>query len=562
MGDVLNINVGVLGHVDSGKTSLARALSTVASTNAFDKNPQSKERGITLDLGFSSFQVPIPEHIKDKCTHSTLQFTLVDCPGHASLIRTIIGGAQIIDLMILVIDITKGIQTQTAECLVIGEITTKTLIVVLNKIDMLPAAEREKQSAKTINKLKKVFAKTKFKTPDMICVAAKPGGPESDAPAEGLQELMATLQAKVAVPERDVSGPLLFAVDHCFSIKGQGTVLTGTVLRGTVKVGDDIELPMQQLSRKVKSMQMFRKPVGQASMGDRLGMCVTSLDAKTLERGVLCKPGSLPAVAAAVARVEKIRFYKSAVKTKAKFHVSVGHDTVMATVTFFGSDDNAKFALGSEYHFLDELSVAGADGSTDGTSTPSYQHQYVLLEFDSKVNCSTDSLIIGSKLDTDIHTSHCRLAFSGRLVYHTTDASFRTSVLPQIKIFKPKVRTGVVDRLHDEYHVIGRALFSKETAMDKFLGLKVSLSTGEHGVIDSAFGKSGKFKVRVPNGLDASTVAALKLQGGGKKGKGKSTDDDNDGADSAAPDSTRISISLEFKRYIFDTDKKTLQQSA
>lgn len=150
----------------------------------------------------------------------------------------------------------------------------------------------------------------------------------------------------------------------------------------------------------------------------------------------------------------------------------------MATVTFFGSDDNPEFALGSDYHYQDELSIAGSESSSDGTSTPSHKHQFVLLEFDTKVNCSTDSLIIGSKLDTDVHTSHCRLAFSGRLVFHTTDASFRTSVLPQIKIFKPKVRTGVVDRLHDEYHVIGRALFSKETTMDKFLGLKVTGLTG------------------------------------------------------------------------------------
>ena len=92
---VFNFNVGVLGHVDSGKTSLSKALSTVASTASFDKNPQSKERGITLDLGFSSFSVDIPEHIKG-AGHiddgGQLQYTLVDCPGHASLIRTIIGG--------------------------------------------------------------------------------------------------------------------------------------------------------------------------------------------------------------------------------------------------------------------------------------------------------------------------------------------------------------------------------------------------------------------------------------------------------------------------------------
>lgn len=89
----LNFNIGVLGHVDSGKTSLARALSSTASTAAFDKNPQSRERGITLDLGFSSFTVDLPEQLRaGQQQFDSLQFTLVDCPGHASLIRTIIGG--------------------------------------------------------------------------------------------------------------------------------------------------------------------------------------------------------------------------------------------------------------------------------------------------------------------------------------------------------------------------------------------------------------------------------------------------------------------------------------
>ena len=89
----LNFNVGVLGHIDSGKTSLAKALSTVASTASFDKNPQSKERGITLDLGFSSFSVDLPDHLAGgDVKYAQLQYTLVDCPGHASLIRTIIGG--------------------------------------------------------------------------------------------------------------------------------------------------------------------------------------------------------------------------------------------------------------------------------------------------------------------------------------------------------------------------------------------------------------------------------------------------------------------------------------
>ena len=94
-GKIPNVNIGVLGHVDSGKTSLSKALSTTASTAAFDKNPQSKERGITLDLGFSSFLIDFPEHLRTSEINNQhgekLQFTLVDCPGHASLIKTIIG---------------------------------------------------------------------------------------------------------------------------------------------------------------------------------------------------------------------------------------------------------------------------------------------------------------------------------------------------------------------------------------------------------------------------------------------------------------------------------------
>ena len=114
----LNINVGVLGHVDSGKTSLVKALSTQLSTASLDKNPESRRRGITLDLGFSAFGTELPEHILKRDPSvaerfNKLQFTLVDCPGHASLIRTMICGAQIIDIMILVVDVNKGIQMQT-----------------------------------------------------------------------------------------------------------------------------------------------------------------------------------------------------------------------------------------------------------------------------------------------------------------------------------------------------------------------------------------------------------------------------------------------------------------
>ncbi len=99
--------IGILGHVDSGKTSICRVLSEITSTASLDKNPQSQERGITLDLGFSAFFTKIPSRFQISNNKKYFQFTLVDCPGHASLIKTVIGGAQIIDIMFLIIDINK-----------------------------------------------------------------------------------------------------------------------------------------------------------------------------------------------------------------------------------------------------------------------------------------------------------------------------------------------------------------------------------------------------------------------------------------------------------------------
>jgi len=116
---VLNFNVGVLGHVDSGKTSLAKALSTVASTACFDKNPQSRERGITLDLGFSSFCVPVPSHLRSAgdAADGHVQFTLVDCPGHASLIRTVIGGYYFTTFTVVCIRDVRGLVSVLQYCL-------------------------------------------------------------------------------------------------------------------------------------------------------------------------------------------------------------------------------------------------------------------------------------------------------------------------------------------------------------------------------------------------------------------------------------------------------------
>ncbi|KAM3915168.1 selenocysteine-specific elongation factor [Leptodactylus fuscus] len=565
-GETLNFNVGVLGHIDSGKTSLAKALSTTASTAAFDKNPQSRERGITLDLGFSSFTVPLPQHLSHT-GYKRLQFTLVDCPGHASLIRTIIGGAQIIDLMMLVIDVTKGMQTQSAECLVIGQIACNKMVVVLNKIDLLPENKRQTAIDRMTKKMQKTLENTKFSGCPIISVAAKPGGPEAPETesAQGISELMELLKSQAYLPRRDPSGPFLMAVDHCFSIKGQGTVMTGTILSGSVSLNDNVEIPALKVSKKVKSMQMFHQPVTSAIQGDRLGICVTQFDPKLLERGLVCTPDSLHTIHAAIISVKKIPYFKGSLQTKAKFHITVGHETVMGKVMFFSlppphlsqEESVDHFDFGKEYSYQDGyVTKEGSDGPQGDELLP--KHQWALLEFEKPVTCPKLSLVIGSKLDTDIHSNTCRLAFHGVLLEGAEDKNYSETFLPKLKVFKMKHKEGQVERVNDDYSVIGRSLFKKETNIQLFVGLKVKLSTGEEGAIEGSFGQSGKFKVRIPNGLKPETKAVL---GGSSKKKTKASKGDSEAPkeEDNRAESQPVHITLAFKRYVFDPQKKMIQ---
>ena len=436
-----NVNVGVLGHVDSGKTSLVRSLSELLSTAALDKHPQSKERGITLDLGFSAL------HVSTRAASTsgdagdsdeTVQLTLVDCPGHASLLRTIIGGANIIDMMVLVVDAVKGMQTQTAECLVVGELLTDKMVVVLNKVDLLPPDTRDATITKTKKKITNTLASTRFAGSPIVAVSACPGAVPGAEPM-GVRSVVAELMSFVPEVSRDPVGDFLFSVDHCFPIKGKGTVLTGTVLRGSVSVNDTVELPEQKIERKVKSMQMFHRPVETARCGDRLGICVTQLDAKLLERGIVSAPGTLQPISAAVACVEKVRFFKGAIQSKSKLNVIVGHMNSQAKMTFFSAvgdrdtaggpaaprsvkEGAAAFNLHDEYLYSECLHATASEGqqklaSKDGADSAERATagaQYCVLEFDQPILCSMDSVLIGVKLDTDAHTNACRFQLAAQ----------------------------------------------------------------------------------------------------------------------------------------------------
>jgi len=560
---IVNINVGILGHVDSGKTSLVKALSTCLSTASLDKSPQSQQRGITLDLGFSSFSLPMPEHLREAGEDKVMQFTLVDCPGHASLIKTIIGGAQIIDMIVLVIDANKGIQTQTAECIVIGEITTKNLIIVLNKIDTIPVDERETKLEKVITRIRNTFRTTKFKDAQIVCTAAFPGGEKvaaigtkEIAPIEsilktedksiGIESLVQVMCTSVQLPQRDFNAPFYFAIDHCFQIKGHGTVLTGTILSGSIAINQIVEIPNIQQQRKVKSMQMFRKNVKTAKQGDRVGMCVTNLDTESIERGIAATPGSVPLLHGVICLVKKVRFFRGACKSNAKYHVSIGHTTIVATATFFGAqefetakskssavEDAAKaqesshadgfpsIAFDWSQQFETQDALVSTMDTSDVSQTPlmygNEALQWASLRFQQPIFCPMGSLIIGSRLDTDTRedgngAKMCRLAFYGPIVEKIEIDEISNHSYEKIRIYSQKQKQAEVLKLTDVrsggmcYELVACKLFGEGGSLTPFIGMKIKTKRGQLGTITTAFGSGGQFKVKFTQGVPRSNI--------------------------------------------------------
>ncbi|XP_059614280.1 selenocysteine-specific elongation factor [Phlebotomus argentipes] len=512
----INLNIGILGHVDSGKTTLAKALSAIASTGAFDKSPQSQERGITLDLGFSALQVDLPSHLESPNVDDKLQYTFVDCPGHASLIRTIISGAQIIDFMILVLDAVKGIQTQTAECIVIGQLTCKKMLVVLNKIDLLE--DKKHQVIEKMTKRMKI-------TLESLNILGSPVVPVSATTGENLQLLLDTIKSFSFIPSRRTDKPFLFAVDHCFSIRGQGTICTGTVLQGSVRVSDEVEVAQLKLSRKVKSIQMFKEPLQEAKQGDRIGISITQFDSKALERGFICKSGSIIQCRCGIIKLSRISFYRSGIASSQKFHITAGHETVLASVVLF-SGKISSFSFDHEYKFLEEMPVE------DAQSLP--ENVFVLLQFERPIPVIPEMLVIASKLDLDVATTSCRLAFFGNLLEVTEDKDFTTNFLPRLKIFKEKTKRGTIQRLINDSEAIAANLL-KPGSREVFLGMEIQLATGEVGTIESTFGQTSKVKLRFKAPLKSSTIESIKSKSG------------------------PIAVELRFKKFIYDRQRRILQ---
>lgn len=313
MSEGVPINVGLLGHIDHGKTEVARALSEVVSTAGLDKHPQAQERGISIDLGFTSFHL------------NGYLVTLVDAPGHAELIRSVVAGANIIDAAILVVAADEGPKIQTGEHIIILQSFGITKIVVaLSKTDLVSPEKLE-----TVKRqVKSVLKDTTLEGSPIIPVSAVTG--------EGIEALKNALNNILSPPRREIEGPFKMPIDHAFRIKGAGTVMTGTIHRGKVSLGDEIEIMPIKQTAKVRSIQTFRESREEAQAGDRVGVSVTGPEPEKIHRGCYAgKPGSLTVTDQLIGSIQMNKLFKYPLHPGIQVHLTVGMPTVSATVIPF-----------------------------------------------------------------------------------------------------------------------------------------------------------------------------------------------------------------------------------
>jgi selenocysteine-specific elongation factor len=258
------IHFGLFGHIDSGKTKIASVLSEIISTAGIDAHPQSKERGITIDLGFTSF-------ILDKYL-----ITLVDGPGHADLIKISASSVEIIDSALIIIDINKGPQVQTGEHLIMVEaLKIDKIIVVLNKIDLFKGSIEEE-----IKKTREFFSSTSYGHNVPIFPVSAKNKKGFEELKIGMLETIHSLRI-----ERNKKGDIIIPVDHHFPIKGIGAILTGTILSGLLSVNQNLEILPLYISGRVKNIQIFHHDVDSAKAGDRVGINLKGIELKKVFRG-------------------------------------------------------------------------------------------------------------------------------------------------------------------------------------------------------------------------------------------------------------------------------------
>jgi len=293
-----HMNIGTIGHVDHGKTTSTAAFTFVLASkfggetkkyDEIDGAPEEKARGITINTAHVEYQT------------STRHYAHVDCPGHADYVKNMITGAAQMDAAILVVAATDGPMAQTREHILLArQVGVPYIVVWMNKCDMVDDAEMLDLVEMEIREL---LSKYEFPGDDLPVIrgsglVALENPTDMDKPygAKAVIELFEALETFVPVPERALDKPFLMPVEDVFSIKGRGTVVTGKIEQGVIKVGDEVEIVGIRDTRKttVTGIEMFHKLLDQGQAGDNAGLLLRGIERTDVERGqVLAKPGSI-----------------------------------------------------------------------------------------------------------------------------------------------------------------------------------------------------------------------------------------------------------------------------
>jgi elongation factor Tu len=289
-----HVNIGTIGHIDHGKTTLTAAITKVLAKhnpkNAFrsfdsiDNAPEEKARGITIAVAHVEYET------------AKRHYAHVDCPGHADYIKNMITGAAQMDGAILVVAAPDGPMPQTREHVLLArQVGVPCIVVALNKVDMMDDPELLELVEMELRELLSSYG---FPGDDLpICRVSALNALNGDPEAEKqVDELMEAVDNYVPLPARDLDKPFLMPIEDIFSIQGRGTVVTGRIEKGVIKVGEEVEIVGFRETRKtvVTGVEMFRKLLDSGMAGDNVGLLLRGIDKEDVERGqVLAKPGSI-----------------------------------------------------------------------------------------------------------------------------------------------------------------------------------------------------------------------------------------------------------------------------
>ena len=284
-----HVNVGTIGHVDHGKTTLTAALTSLFSKNAvkydeIDKAPEEKERGITINTAHVEYE------------SDARHYGHVDCPGHADYVKNMITGAAQMDGAILVVSAADGPMPQTREHILLArQVGVPAIVVFLNKVDMVDDPELLELVEMEVRELLSKYGFPGDTTPVIkgSALAALSGKPEGQ---EALKQLLKAVDENIPLPDRPLDKKFLMPIEDVFSISGRGTVVTGRVEQGRVKTGEEIEIVgiRNTVKTTCTGVEMFRKELDEGQAGDNVGVLLRGIDKEGVERGqVLAAPGSI-----------------------------------------------------------------------------------------------------------------------------------------------------------------------------------------------------------------------------------------------------------------------------